>query len=196
MALDKPYADIPGTTVFDAEMSRRGYPLNQFCMSLMQAHNRERFRADERAYLDEWPMSAAQKSAVLARDYNAMLAEGGNIYFLAKIFATDGKSFVHAAAQMTGMSEDEYQAMMLAGGRSPQGASTGSASGVSAGSASDASTGSVGGASAGSAGDASTGPATDASTGSASDASAGSTSGVSTGSASDAGCHRYTGRED
>ena len=196
MALDKPYADIPGTTVFDAEMSRRGYPLNQFCMSLMQAHNRERFRADERAYLDEWPMSAAQKSAVLARDYNAMLAEGGNIYFLAKIFATDGKSFVHAAAQMTGMSEDEYQAMMLAGGRSPQGASTGSASVVSMGSASDASTGSVGGASAGSAGDASTGPATDASTGSASDASAGSTSGVSTGSASDAGCHRYTGRED
>lgn len=180
MALDKPYADIPGTTVFDAEMSRRGYPLNQFCMSLMQAHNRERFRADERAYLDEWPMSAAQKSAVLARDYNAMLAEGGNIYFLAKIFSTDGKSFVHAAAQMTGMSEDEYQAMMLAGGRSPQGASMGSASGVSAGSASDASTGS----------------ATDTPTGSASDASAGSTTDASAGSTSGAGCHRYTGRED
>ena len=180
MALDKPYADIPGTTVFDAEMSRRGYPLNQFCMSLMQAHNRERFRADERAYLDEWPMSAAQKSAVLARDYNAMLAEGGNIYFLAKIFATDGKSFVHAAAQMTGMSEDEYQAMMLAGGRSPQGASTGSASGASAGSASGASTGSAG----------------DASTGSAGDASTGSATGASTGSASGAGCHRYTGRDD
>lgn len=141
MALDKPYADIPGTTVFDAEMSRRGYPLNQFCMSLMQAHNRERFRADERAYLDEWPMSAAQKSAVLARDYNAMLAEGGNIYFLAKIFSTDGKSFVHAAAQMTGMSEDEYQAMMLAGGRSPQDASAGSA--ASTGSATGASTGSA-----------------------------------------------------
>lgn len=196
MALDKPYADIPGTTVFDAEMSRRGYPLNQFCMSLMQAHNRERFRADERAYLDEWPMSAAQKSAVLARDYNAMLAEGGNIYFLAKIFATDGKSFVHAAAQMTGMSENEYQAMMLAGGRSPQGASTGSASGVSAGSASDASTGLATDTPTGSATDTPTGPATDASTGPATDASTGSTSGVSTGSASDAGCHRYTGRDD
>lgn len=196
MALDKPYADIPGTTVFDAEMSRRGYPLNQFCMSLMQAHNRERFRADERAYLDEWPMSAAQKSAVLARDYNAMLAEGGNIYFLAKIFATDGKSFVHAAAQMTGMSEDEYQAMMLAGGRSPQGASMGSANGASTGSTSDASTGSVGGASAGSAGDASTGPATDASAGSTSGASTGSATDASTGSATGAGCHRYTGRDD
>ena len=166
MALDKPYADSPGTTVFDAEMSRRGYPLNQFCMSLMQAHNRERFRADERAYLDEWPMSAAQKSAVLARDYNAMLAEGGNIYFLAKIFSTDGKSFVHAAAQMTGMSEDEYQAMMLAGGRSPQDASAGSA--------------------------ASTGSATGASTGSATGASTGS---AATGSATGAGCHRI-GRDD
>ena len=184
MALDKPYADIPGTTVFDAEMSRRGYPLNQFCMSLMQAHNRERFRADERAYLDEWPMSAAQKSAVLARDYNAMLAEGGNIYFLAKIFSTDGKSFVHAAAKMTGMSEDEYQAMMLAGGRSPQGASAGSATGAPTGSA--ASAGSATGAPAGSA--ASAGSATDASTGSASD--------TSTGSAAGAGVHRYIGRDD
>ena len=179
MALDKPYADIPGTTVFDADMSRRGYPLNQFCMSLMQAHNRERFRADERAYLDEWPMSAAQKSAVLARDYNAMLAEGGNIYFLAKIFSTDGKSFVHAAAQMTGMSEDEYQAMMLAGGRSPQGASKGSATGASTGSAA---TGSATGASTGSA---ATGSATGASTGSA-----------TTGSATGAGCHRHIGRDD
>ena len=185
MALDKPYADIPGTTVFDAEMSRRGYPLNQFCMSLMQAHNRERFRADERAYLDEWPMSAAQKSAVLARDYNAMLAEGGNIYFLAKIFSTDGKSFVHAAAQMTGMSEDEYQAMMLAGGRSPQGASTGSATDVSTDSASGVSTGSTS--------DASTGSASGVSTDSAADASTGS---AATGSASGAGCHRYIGRDD
>ena len=192
MALDKPYADIPGTTVFDAEMSRRGYPLNQFCMSLMQAHNRERFRADERAYLDEWPMSAAQKSAVLARDYNAMLAEGGNIYFLAKIFSTDGKSFVHAAAQMTGMSEDEYQAMMLAGGRSPQGASTGSATDASTGSATGASTGSASGASTGSATGASAGSATDASTGSATGASTGS---AATGSATGAGCHRI-GRDD
>ena len=121
MALEKPYADIPGTTVFDADMSRRGYHLNQFCMSLMQAENRDRFRADERAYLDEWPMTEEQKTAVLARDYNAMLAAGGNIYFLAKIFSADGKSFVHAAAKMTGMSEDEYQAMMRAGGRSPKG---------------------------------------------------------------------------
>ena len=88
MALDKPYLDVPGTTIFDAEQSRKGYWLNQFCMSLMKAANRERFKADERAYLDEWPMTEAQKQAVLARDLNRCIAEGGNIYFLAKIGAT------------------------------------------------------------------------------------------------------------
>jgi protocatechuate 4,5-dioxygenase alpha chain len=113
----KSYSDIPGTIVFDAEQSRRGYHLNMFCMSLMKSANRERFKANERAYLDEWPMSEEQKQAVLDRNYNGMLALGGNIYFLAKIFATDGKSFQHAAALMTGMSQEDYARMMLAGGR-------------------------------------------------------------------------------
>jgi protocatechuate 4,5-dioxygenase alpha chain len=115
------FEDIPGTTVFTAQRSRQGYQLNQFCMSLMKPENRQRFKANERAYLDEWPMSEAQKQAVLARDYNAAIAEGGNIYFLAKIFATDGLSFQEAVATMTGMSSDEYAAMMLSGGRSPEG---------------------------------------------------------------------------
>ena len=113
--------DIPGTTVFTAERSRRGFHLNQFCMSLMKAKNRERFRQDERAYLDEWPMTEGQKQAMLARDYNGMIAQGGNVYFLAKIFATDGMSFQYAAGLMTGMSQEDYAAMMLAGGRSPDG---------------------------------------------------------------------------
>ena len=113
----KTYADIPGTTVFDAEQSRKGYHLNMFCMSLMKSANRERFRANERAYLDEWPMSEEQKQAVLDRDYNRMIGLGGNIYFLAKIFATDGRSFQHAAALMTGMSQEDYARMMLEGGR-------------------------------------------------------------------------------
>lgn len=117
----KPYADIPGTTVFDADMARIGYHLNQFCMSLMKAENRERFKADERAYLDEWPMSDEQKQAVLERDYNRMVALGGNIYFLAKIFSTDGLSFQHAAATMTGMTQEAYAQMMLDGGRAPDG---------------------------------------------------------------------------
>ena len=118
MALDKPYLDIPGTTIFDAEQSRKGYWLNQFCMSLMRAENRARFKANERGTLDEWPMTEAQKQAVLARDLNAAIAAGGNIYFLAKIGATDGKSFLQMAASMTGMNEAEYRDMMLKGGRS------------------------------------------------------------------------------
>ncbi len=121
MALEKPYADIPGTTIFDAEQARRGYHLNMFCMSLMKSDARDRFRADQRRYLDEWPMSEEQKLAVLARNYNAMISLGGNIYFLAKLFATDGKSFQYAAALMTGLSQEGYQQMMVAGGRSPDG---------------------------------------------------------------------------
>ena len=121
MAIDKPYLDVPGTTIFDAEQSRLGYHLNQFCMSLMESENRVRFKADERAYLDEWPMSEEQKQAVLTRDLNRCIAAGGNIYFLAKIGSTDGKSFQQMAGSMTGMTEDEYRAMMVAGGRSADG---------------------------------------------------------------------------
>jgi protocatechuate 4,5-dioxygenase alpha chain len=121
VALHKPFADIPGTTIFDADQARKGYHLNQFCMSLMKAEHRTRFKADERAYLDEWPMTEDQKQAVLARDYNRMISLGGNVYFLAKIFSTDGKSFQHAAALMTGMTQEAYAQMMLNGGRSPDG---------------------------------------------------------------------------
>ena len=121
MPLDKPYLDVPGTTIFDAEQSRKGYHLNQFCMSLMKAENRARFKAGERAYLDAWPMSEEQKLAVLARDLNRCIAAGGNIYFLAKIGATDGKSFQQMAGSMTGMSEMEYRDMMIKGGRSIEG---------------------------------------------------------------------------
>jgi len=121
MSLDKPYLDVPGTTIFDAEQSAKGYWLNQFCMSLMKAENRAKFKANERAYLDEWQMSEEQKLAVLARDLNRCIALGGNIYFLAKIGATDGRSFQQMAGSMTGMSEEEYRNMMVAGGRSVEG---------------------------------------------------------------------------
>ena len=115
------FEDIPGTRVFTAKRARQGYHLNQFAMSLMKAKNRERWKADERAYLDEWPLSEEQKQAVLDRDYNRLLDLGGNIYFLAKVFSTDGRSFLQAVSTMTGMSVEDYQAMMVAGGRSPAG---------------------------------------------------------------------------
>jgi len=114
----RPYDDIPGTTVFDARQSRLGFHLNQFCMSLMTAENRAAFKAGERAYLDRWPMSEAQKQTVLDRDWNGMIALGGNIYFTAKIAATDGLSFRQIAAAMSGVSEEAYARMMLDGGRS------------------------------------------------------------------------------
>jgi protocatechuate 4,5-dioxygenase alpha chain len=113
--------DIPGTRIFTAARARKGYWLNQFAMTLIKPENRARFKADERAYLDEWPMTEAQKQAVLARDYNAALDEGGNIYFLAKIFFTDEISFLQAVGTMTGMDAAAYQDMMIAGGRSPVG---------------------------------------------------------------------------
>ena len=121
MSLDKPYQDVPGTTIFDADESRKGYHLNQFCVSLMRPENRARFKADERAYLDEWSMTEEQKQAVQARDLNWCIRLGGNIYFLAKIGATDGKSFQQMAGSMTGMTEDQYRDMMVKGGRSIEG---------------------------------------------------------------------------
>jgi protocatechuate 4,5-dioxygenase, alpha chain len=115
------FDDIPGTRVFTAKRAKKGYELNQFCMSLMKEANRERFKANERAYLDETKMSEEQKQAVLDRDYNKMIDLGGQIYFLAKIFATDGLSYLQAVSTMTGMPIDEYQQMMISGGRSPEG---------------------------------------------------------------------------
>ena len=115
------FDDIPGTRVFTAKRARQGYHLNQFAMSLMKPENRERWKADERAYLDDWQLTDDQKQALLDRDYNRLLDLGGNIYFLAKVFSTDGKSFLQAVSTMTGMSVEDYQAMMLAGGRSPHG---------------------------------------------------------------------------
>ena len=121
MALNKPYLDVPGTTVFDAEQSRKGYHLNQFCMSLMKAENRERFKANQRAYVDQWPMTEEQKQAVLTADLNRAIKAGGNIYFLAKLGATHGKSFQQMAGSMTGMTEEQYRDMMIKGGRSAEG---------------------------------------------------------------------------
>lgn len=111
------YADIPGTFVFDAEQSRKGYHLNMFCMSLRHAANREAFKADEAGYLSRFAMTEEQRRSVLERDWNGMLRLGGNIYYTSKLAATDGINFQQLAARMTGVSEEDYRAMMLAGGR-------------------------------------------------------------------------------
>jgi protocatechuate 4,5-dioxygenase, alpha chain len=115
------YDDIPGTFVFDAERSRLGYGINMFCMSLMQDANRRAFKANEAEYLKKFHLTPEQAEAVLKRDYNRMLELGGNIYFTAKLGATDGHSFQHLAAEMTGSTQQDYADMMLGGGRSVEG---------------------------------------------------------------------------
>jgi protocatechuate 4,5-dioxygenase alpha chain len=115
------YEDIPGTFVFNADRSREGYGINMFCMSLMKDENRKAFKANEAEYLKKYPLTAEQTDAILRRDYNRMLELGGNIYFTAKLGATDGHSFRHLAAVMTNSTQDDYAAMMLNGGRSVEG---------------------------------------------------------------------------
>jgi protocatechuate 4,5-dioxygenase, alpha chain len=115
------YDDIPGTFVFDAERSRQGYGINMFCMSLMKEGNRKAFKANEAEYLKKFNLTPEQTDAILKRDYNRMLELGGNIYFTAKLGATDGHSFQHLAADMTGASQQDCAAMMLAGGRPVEG---------------------------------------------------------------------------
>ena len=121
MAQPDPYDDIPGTILFDAQRSRQGYHLNMFCMSLMSEENRAAFKANEEAYLDKWPLTPAQRKAVLARDWNGMLRLGGNIYYTSKLAATDGLTFQNIAAIMTGSTQEQYADMMVKGGRPIEG---------------------------------------------------------------------------
>jgi protocatechuate 4,5-dioxygenase alpha chain len=116
-----PFQDIPGTYVFTGERAIQGRHLNRFCMSLMSPANRARFKADERGYLDEWSMSEAQKQAVLARDFEALLELGGNIFFVLKIAAVDGRTTQSVAASLAGQTSQEFAAMMRSGGRDPKG---------------------------------------------------------------------------
>jgi protocatechuate 4,5-dioxygenase alpha chain len=108
MPISNEYEDIPGTVVFDSQRARQGYHLNMFCMSLLKADNRAAFKENEEKYLDRFPMTPEQREAVLKRQWNRMLELGGNIYFTAKLGATDGLSFQQVAAMMTGSTQQEY----------------------------------------------------------------------------------------
>jgi protocatechuate 4,5-dioxygenase alpha chain len=115
------FDDIPGTYVFTGDRAIEGRHLNKFCMSLMSAANRARFKADEPAYLAEWPMTESQQQAVIRRDFRALLEQGGNIFFVLKIAAVDGRPTQSVAASFAGQSTEEYAAMMRSGGRNPMG---------------------------------------------------------------------------
>ena len=117
----KEYSDIPGTFVFDADRSREGYHLNQFCISLRLQVNREAFNDNEEAYLDSYPMTSEQREAVISRNWNFLLELGGNIFYTSKLAANDGINFQNLAGRMTGMGVEAYRDMMLNGGRPIEG---------------------------------------------------------------------------
>jgi protocatechuate 4,5-dioxygenase alpha subunit len=115
------YQDIPGTYLFDKNACAKGYHVNMFCMSLMKPENRKKFLADQSAYLDQYPLTEAQREAILDRNWLKIIQEGGNIYYVSKLGATHGFSFEDMAAAMSGTTKEKYRAMMISGGRSLQG---------------------------------------------------------------------------
>jgi len=115
------FDDIPGTYVFTPEHSRKGYHLNMFCMTLSSVEGREAFKNDEEGCARTFPMTEEQVQSVLNRDWNGMLALGGNIYYTSKLGAYDKRSFQYLAGEMTGKGQEAYRKMMVSGGRSVEG---------------------------------------------------------------------------
>lgn len=110
-------AEAPwGTTIFDGEAARRGYRLNKMCYSFNQAANREAFLRDEDGYCQGFGLDAEQREAVRRRDVLAMIAAGGNIYYLAKLAGIFGLNVQDVGAQQTGRSVDEFRALLRAAG--------------------------------------------------------------------------------
>jgi protocatechuate 4,5-dioxygenase alpha chain len=107
----------PGTYVFDGAASRRGRAMNKLFMSLREESARAEFRGDEAAYCARFGLSDDQSRAVLDRDWQAMLELGGSIFYVYKLALLDGLSMQHLGGVFTGMSEAEFKAIMLAGGR-------------------------------------------------------------------------------
>ncbi|MFP5398886.1 MAG: protocatechuate 4,5-dioxygenase subunit alpha [Gammaproteobacteria bacterium] len=109
--------DIPGTTLFDGRMARKGYALNKMCFSFNDAANRAAFVADEDAYCAKYGLDAEQREAVRRRDVLALLAAGGNAYYLAKFAGIFGLDMQDIGAQQTGMSKEAFKARLVAAGR-------------------------------------------------------------------------------
>jgi protocatechuate 4,5-dioxygenase alpha chain len=105
---------IPGTYPFDGALAQRGYALNKMCYSFNDAANRAAFKRDEDAYCEKFGLNAEQREAVRKRDVLAMLAAGGNVYYLAKLVGIFGLGVQHIGAQQTGMSLDEFKAKLAA----------------------------------------------------------------------------------
>ena len=112
-----PHREIPGTPIFDGAQAQKGYALNKMCFSFNSAENRAAFVRDEDAYCAKYGLSAAQRQAVKRRNVAAMIAAGGNIYYLAKLAGIFGLGVQDIGAQQTGMTVDAFKAKLAAAGR-------------------------------------------------------------------------------
>ena len=109
-----PLPYLPGTTLFDGVQAQKGYALNKMCFSFNSAENRAAFKADEAAYMRAYGLNTQQAGAIRSRDVAALLAAGGNIYYLAKFAGILGLDVQDLGAQQTGLSKDEFKARLLA----------------------------------------------------------------------------------
>ncbi len=108
---------IPGTTMFDGDMARKGYALNKMCFSFNSAENRAEFLENKEAYCDKYGLNAQQKQAVLSLQVLDMLAAGGNAYYLAKLGGIFGLDMQDIGAQQTGMSKEAFKARLVEAGK-------------------------------------------------------------------------------
>lgn len=108
---------IPGTTLFDGAMARKGYALNRMCFSFNDAANRDAFLRDEDDYCARYRLTLEQREAVRSRNVLAMIAAGGNVYYLAKLAGIFGLDVQDLGAQQTGMSKDAFKAKLVDAGR-------------------------------------------------------------------------------
>jgi protocatechuate 4,5-dioxygenase alpha chain len=109
-------AEIPGTYIFDGALAAKGYALNKMCYSFNDAANRAAFVRDEDAYCTKYGLSAEQRAAIKRRDVLALLAAGGNVYYLAKFTGIFGLGVQDIGAQQTGMTVADFRAKLEAAG--------------------------------------------------------------------------------
>ena len=115
--MDEPGFDhhthIPGTTIFDGKMAMKGYNLNKMCYSFNKSVNRDAFKADPEAYMEKYGLNEAQKEAIRSSNILAMIAEGGNIYYLAKLAGIFKLSVQDVGGLQTGRTTEEFKAFLL-----------------------------------------------------------------------------------
>lgn len=105
---------IPGTTPFDGDMAKKGYALNKMCFSFNEKANREAFVADPEAYMKQYGLNEKQAAAIRSKQVLALLAAGGNAYYLAKFAGIFGLDMQDIGAQQTGMTKEEFRAKLVA----------------------------------------------------------------------------------